>query len=163
MRVKTNNKGFTLVELIVVITIIAILASVAVIGYNKFIDRANQTKADTELAQAENVLRAEAVNSPKFVDNDGSKLTVTLEANTLKFEFSDVSDEDEEAMAELLDSLLDSLLESLESIELDDFVGRLTIRKDESDESKYNLVYKVSESGPEATREITVAIKPVLD
>jgi prepilin-type N-terminal cleavage/methylation domain-containing protein len=85
MRVKTNNKGFTLVELIVVITIIAILASVAVIGYNKFIDRANQTKAKTELAQIENALKAEAVESPIILyDNDDFELTVTLEANTLK-------------------------------------------------------------------------------
>jgi hypothetical protein len=135
--------------LIVVITIIAILATVAVIGYNKFIDRANETKADIELAQIENALRAEAVNSPKFEYND-VELTVTLEANTLKFEFSD---EDEEAMAELLKKLL-------ESIELDDFVGSLEIRKDES-ESKYNLVYKDKYSGAEATLEnleITVAI-----
>jgi prepilin-type N-terminal cleavage/methylation domain-containing protein len=151
MRVKTNNKGFTLVELIVVITIIAILATVAVIGYNKFIDRANQTKAATELAQIGNALRAEAVNNPNCVYNDGeNELTVTLEANTLKFEFSV---EDEEAMAELLKKLL-------ESIELDDFVGSLEIRKDES-ESKYNLVYKDKYSGAEATLEnleITVAI-----
>lgn len=145
MRVKTNNKGFTLVELIVVITIIAILASVAVIGYNTFIDRANKTKADIELAQIENALRAEAVNSPDFVNNDGEKVTVTLEANTLKFVFSD-----EDKMDELLEFLL-------KSIELDDFVGRLRIH---NDESKYNLVYTDTDSGAEATLEIKVDILP---
>lgn len=37
-----NNKGFSLVELIVVIAIMAILASVAVVSYSVYIDRANE-------------------------------------------------------------------------------------------------------------------------
>ncbi len=36
-----NNKGFSLVELIVVIAIMAILAAVAVVSYSVYIDRAN--------------------------------------------------------------------------------------------------------------------------
>lgn len=38
---KKNNKGFSLVELIVVIAIMAILAAVAVVSYSIYIDRAN--------------------------------------------------------------------------------------------------------------------------
>ncbi len=37
-----NNKGFSLVELIVVIAIMAILATVAVVGYSVYIDKANE-------------------------------------------------------------------------------------------------------------------------
>lgn len=38
---KTNNKGFSLVELIVVIAIMAILAAVAVVSFSVYIDRAH--------------------------------------------------------------------------------------------------------------------------
>lgn len=44
-----NNKGFTLVELIVVIAIIAILAAVSIVGYNQFIEQARDSRAATEL------------------------------------------------------------------------------------------------------------------
>lgn len=40
-----NNKGFTLIELIVVIAIIAILAAVAVPSYNRIQDRAERSAA----------------------------------------------------------------------------------------------------------------------
>jgi prepilin-type N-terminal cleavage/methylation domain-containing protein len=39
---KKNNKGFSLVELIVVIAIMAILAAVAVVSYSVYIDRAHE-------------------------------------------------------------------------------------------------------------------------
>ena len=48
---KNTKKGFTLVELLVVIAILAILSSVAVVGYTAFIDKAKQSNADTEAAQ----------------------------------------------------------------------------------------------------------------
>ena len=41
---KKNNKGFSLVELIVVIAIMAILAAVAVVSYSVYIDRAQDAK-----------------------------------------------------------------------------------------------------------------------
>ncbi len=58
---KKNQKGFTLVELIVVIAIVAILASVAIVGYTQFINNARQTKAQAELDQIYNVMYADAV------------------------------------------------------------------------------------------------------
>ena len=48
---KNNKKGFTLVELLVVIAILAILASVAVVGYTAFIEKAEQSNAETEAHQ----------------------------------------------------------------------------------------------------------------
>ena len=46
-----TKKGFTLVELLVVIAILAILATVSVVGYTSFIDRANESNAQTEADQ----------------------------------------------------------------------------------------------------------------
>jgi prepilin-type N-terminal cleavage/methylation domain-containing protein len=46
-----KKRGFTLVELLVVIAILAILATVTTVGYVTFINNTNQQKADTEAAQ----------------------------------------------------------------------------------------------------------------
>ncbi|MBO5715776.1 MAG: type II secretion system protein [Clostridia bacterium] len=56
---KNAKKGFTLVELLVVIAILAILSSVAVVGYTAFINKAEESKVDTELNQIVNILNAE--------------------------------------------------------------------------------------------------------
>lgn len=46
-----KTKGFTLVELLVVIAILAILATVSVVGYTSFIQNANDSACEQELAQ----------------------------------------------------------------------------------------------------------------
>lgn len=48
---KNTQKGFTLVELLVVIAILAILATVGVAGYTAFIGRAEESNAQTEAHQ----------------------------------------------------------------------------------------------------------------
>ena len=53
---KNTKKGFTLVELLVVIAILAILATVSVVGYTAFIDRANQSNAQTEADQIKTIV-----------------------------------------------------------------------------------------------------------
>ena len=55
MKLKHNNKGFSLVELIVVIAIMAILGGVGTVGYTKYIEQTNK-KAD--IATVGNVMRA---------------------------------------------------------------------------------------------------------
>ena len=55
MKMKHNNKGFSLVELIVVIAIMAILGGVGTAGYTKYIEQTNK-KAD--MALVGNVVRA---------------------------------------------------------------------------------------------------------
>lgn len=50
---KKNQKGFTLVELLVVIAILAILATVSVVGYTSFIERAEKSNETTEAHQIE--------------------------------------------------------------------------------------------------------------
>lgn len=55
----SKNKGFTLVELLVVIVIIAILMSVSIAGYNKYI---GQARVNTDL-QTCDVLKSVLVNT----------------------------------------------------------------------------------------------------
>ena len=51
-----NHEGFTLVELIIVIAILAILSSVAVVGYSAYIKKANKQADVTLAAEIENAL-----------------------------------------------------------------------------------------------------------
>jgi len=53
-----EEKGFTLVELIVVIAIIAILASVSIIGFQSYISRARLSNDTTDAKNMTNVLQA---------------------------------------------------------------------------------------------------------
>ena len=63
---KNNKKGFTLVELLVVITIITILATVAVIGYGVFTKNATKAKAEAELNQIITYVNAEFADDGKW-------------------------------------------------------------------------------------------------
>ena len=58
-----KKKAFTLVELLVVIAILAILATVSIIGYSSFIGRARKSNAQTEAAQANEVIIAEVIST----------------------------------------------------------------------------------------------------
>jgi type IV pilus assembly protein PilA len=61
---KLNNKGFSLVELMVVVAIIGILASVAVPSINKYMAKSRQSEAKTNLGSlytAEKAFAAEYV------------------------------------------------------------------------------------------------------
>lgn len=84
---KNNKKGFTLVELLVVIAILAILSSVAVVGYTAFVKKAEKSNAETELYQIVTYVNNELADDGKWeftvdtttykvVDNNGT-LTVT--------------------------------------------------------------------------------------
>ncbi len=54
---KQKRKGFTLVELLVVITILAILATVSVVGYLSFTEKAKQSNDESLIAQLNTVLQ----------------------------------------------------------------------------------------------------------
>lgn len=73
---KRINKGFTLVELIVVISIIAILGSVSIAGYIGFTEKGKQSKADQEAAQIKTALFAGAADPDSGLTISESKLLV---------------------------------------------------------------------------------------
>ncbi len=69
-----SNKGFTLVELIVVIAILAILAGIAIPAYSGYIKKANDAAIETELGAISTA--AMAANATKG-EIDQIKVTAT--------------------------------------------------------------------------------------
>ena len=93
---KKTKKGFTLVELLVVIAILAILSTVSVVGYTSFINKAKESNAKNELHQVVNMIHAELVDDGKWefvVDN--TTYTVKLNNDKTDFEFNGVSNIEE--------------------------------------------------------------------
>lgn len=94
---RKNEKGFTLVELIVVIAIVAILAAVGIVGYTQFIQNARDTKAQSELDQLINVLYADSLvegipqlddDGNPVTDNEGKKILLVLVPEQGKVQFA---------------------------------------------------------------------------
>ena len=74
MNTVKKTGGFTLVELIIVIAILAILSSVAVAGYSSYITKANDSAVNTELS---NILSAVNLANAKY--GEVTSIEVTAE------------------------------------------------------------------------------------
>lgn len=72
-----NNSGFSLVELIVVIAIMAILAGVAVPTYSKYITKAKDAKVTAQLDEAKTAAFAVAAENSTTVSSIEVKTTTT--------------------------------------------------------------------------------------
>lgn len=55
---RSQERGFTIVELLIVIVVIAILATITIVAYSGITSRANTTKAATNAANVQKVLEA---------------------------------------------------------------------------------------------------------
>ena len=64
--IKTKNQGFTIVELLIVVVVIAILAAITIVSYNGITARANTSKAQSNAAAVQK--KAEAF----YADNAAS-------------------------------------------------------------------------------------------
>lgn len=82
---KTNKKGFTLVELLVVIAILAILATVAVIGYTSFINRANLSNDEATIEMINENLAAASVTGKPATAGDAIGMLFKLGISGEKF------------------------------------------------------------------------------
>lgn len=73
---KKTSSGFTLVELIIVIVVIAILASITIVSYNGVTQRANIARAQTTLKQAQQYIELHQIEHNEYPDNlSGSSIS----------------------------------------------------------------------------------------
>ena len=64
--IKTNNKGFSLVELIIVIAIMAILVAVLAPQYLKYVDRSRHSRDIQMVDQLYTAVQAACADTPEF-------------------------------------------------------------------------------------------------
>ena len=76
-----NKNGFTLVELMIVVAIIAILSISAIAGYGKYIDKSNATKARAEVATVEIAVNQYNADHPTTQITNSSTLNNYLQSN----------------------------------------------------------------------------------
>lgn len=65
-----NNKGFTLIELMIVVAIIGILAAVAIPQYQDYTSKASVSRAVGELASLKTAVEVEILMGNKSIDAD---------------------------------------------------------------------------------------------
>ena len=75
---KMNKKGFTIVELVIVIAVIAILAAVLIPTFTSLINDANESAAMQEATQVHNNLLIEYDADLNFNEGTGADLYITI-------------------------------------------------------------------------------------
>ena len=78
---KMNKKGFTIVELVIVIAVIAILAGVMIPTFGNVIDNANKTTAQQEAANVYKQMCAKKENVEMGSEFSNEKFAIVLTKN----------------------------------------------------------------------------------
>ena len=85
---KNNRKGFTIVELVIVIAVIAILAGVLIPTFGGIIEKANISKAQQEASNLYKEVYALDMSDGKLDGNDGEN-AVDIEGKNFDYSVSD--------------------------------------------------------------------------
>lgn len=72
LRIKQKQTGFTIVELLIVIVVIAILATISIVAYNGIQDRANDTAVKSDLSNLAKKIQLAAAESGEFPAGGGT-------------------------------------------------------------------------------------------
>ena len=62
----TKQLGFTLVEMMIAVAILAILSVIAIPSYNRYIERSYQSQAHAELVAINSAFKNQMVKNPKW-------------------------------------------------------------------------------------------------
>lgn len=89
---KMNNKGFSLVELIIVIAIMAVLVGVLAPAYLRYVEKSRKS-ADVQAIDAVMSAMEAAAIDPSLNMTNGDEMTVTIDANDLTVEDGDAATE----------------------------------------------------------------------
>ena len=96
-----NNKGFSLVELIVVIAIMAILAAVAIPTFASFINKANKASDESFMHDVEYAVNLANAGNPDF---DAGEISVTITNNkATAITYGDVTVDEDDADADTVE------------------------------------------------------------
>ena len=68
-KTSTQQLGFTLVEMMIVVAILAILSVIAIPSYNRYIERGYQSQAHAELVAINSAFKNQMVKNPKWETN----------------------------------------------------------------------------------------------
>ncbi len=82
-----NKKGFTIVELLIVVLVIAILAAVTIVSYNGVTNRAKEAAAQSAVAQGYTAVQAYAIDHGDTYPADLATVRV-LNSDTTTFEYT---------------------------------------------------------------------------
>lgn len=69
----TKQLGFTLVEMMIAVAILAILSVIAIPSYNRYIERGYQSQAHAELVAINSAFKNQMVKNPKWKTDDIEK------------------------------------------------------------------------------------------
>jgi prepilin-type N-terminal cleavage/methylation domain-containing protein len=81
-----RRRGFTIIELAIVLAIVAILATMAVYTYNKVANKARFTQAKTALKHLDKMETLYFTNHDRYTDN-----VVLLDFDPVKYDYYDIS------------------------------------------------------------------------
>lgn len=80
---KKNNKGFTLVELVIVVAILAILVGVLAPQYTKYVEKSRKAADVSNVENLVTVLKTAASDSTDTLPAGNYKITITADRTTI--------------------------------------------------------------------------------